>query len=170
MQPDSPDSPANPPQEPPLVVQGVNTLLVVGAVIWAIGLFTATRHLLEGINAGETGLALVQDVRVVVQRLVLCVAAAFAFVAMRRRRPIGRWIAVVLGSVTSLLTIPSLLYAIRAVNGDMAAPAGMFEYSSPTEARGALAGSVVLMTAQVALTFQLARSKAVDRYFLSRNR
>ena len=69
-------------RDPPLVVQGVNVLLVVGAVIWAVGVFTTTRHLLEAIDAGEAPDALLRDASAAAQRLVFSIAALAAFVAI----------------------------------------------------------------------------------------
>ena len=164
MQADERESAAELREEPPLIVQGVNTLLVLGILVWTVGVFTSSRHLLDALDAGEARAALLSDVRLIAQQLVMCVASVVSFVTMRRRRSIGRWIAVALGVALTLVAVFALRNPVRAMNGDLR-PVGAFRYESREDAKRQLAFGGLIAAFQAAVTIQLARSKGANRYF-----
>lgn len=153
--------------EPPLVVQGVSTLSVVGAILALVGVFTNTRHLLQGIGAGEAAGELLRDVFAVLYGLLLTGVSVFSFLAMRQRRAIGRWVAVGIGSYFLLQTVPFLLYAMRASTGELSGLSGGIEFSSAQEAKGTVAMLVAGFLFFAAVTAHLALSPRVTAYFKS---
>lgn len=142
----------------PNSVTSARVLLVIWCLASIFGVVGHARRFLGGANPGGDLLALNWS-------LGLAVASGFAFWAIGRRRPIGRWIAVGVFGLVIARSLASFFYALRAVLGDLESSAGMVAFSSRSEGSGALVSQAIVIAVLGLQIYLLARGTLANRYF-----
>jgi hypothetical protein len=151
----------------PLSLRAARIFLGLLAVAWAWGVLGAAGHLVNAIAQPESAAELMGDARAVLERILLMVAACASVWAIGRRKPIGRWSTVGLGTLVLFRWLPMLAQPWRGLHGDFSAPRGQAAYSSPTEALIGLIIQCLLLLLVLTLIGRVALADNVTEYFKS---
>jgi hypothetical protein len=130
---------------PPDSVVAARLLLVLLFAVAAYGSLDYSRRFLIGANPARDFLTLNWN-------LALAAATGFAFWAIGKRRPAGKWVAIAAFGAVILATLPVFLLALRGAQGN-----------------GLLAGTVIIDVVVGLEVYLLARGKNANRYFASSN-
>jgi hypothetical protein len=134
---------AGPLTQPPDSVIAARLLLALVFAVTVYGCLAFSRSFLSGASPTD-------DFLTVNWNLVLAIASSFAFWAIGKRRPAGRWVAIAVFGAVIFGSIPVYLFALR--GGD-----------------GPLAGVVILHVVLGLEINLLARGRNANRYFAPTN-
>ena len=149
----------------PLPLRALRVFLIVCLFIWGFGMVAATHHVLDGLGTGETWVQTAGDLRVLVERTLLVIAAGFAYWSVGARKIAGRWIALGLACVVSYRLAFAASYPWRAIHGDFKVEPPRIPYSNVEEAVLALLMVLVIMSWVAWLMAHLAFGTRVRDYF-----
>ena len=153
----------------PLALRGTRVFLILSMVGWAFGTIAGTHHLLDALGTKESDAQIAVDLRLLVERTLLLVAAGSAYVAIGRRRVAGKWIAFCLALIVGYRLSHATSHAFRAVVfADFSAAPPLIPYSSREEGAIALIMNAAIFGWLMFMTVKLAVGSAVRKYFDTR--
>jgi len=151
---------------PPLSLRVARVLLASLMVLWISGCIVAARHLLTAIDTRETRQELRADALVLLERLLLAGSAGASLWTIARRKQVGRWLTIGLGTVVLFRFLQGLERTWRTLHLGLDTPLEQRNaYTTPAALRGALVVQCVLVIALLALIGRLAAAKNVGEYF-----
>ena len=150
----------------PTAVRVASGLLIVMLVAGAIGIALLVRHIVSLHHVESTGQR-VDDLAWLSERILQWVTAGIALWAIRKRRPLGRWLTM---SLTMYLTIKVILGfrgAVLVMLGGEDTVSSWLRFETPAEAFGGFLFAGAIASGLIAIAFSMVFNPRVRDYFAS---